>query len=427
MKRLAIILFLFCAFAARATFVFTNEFNATENWSSFDAGQFTAPSYLLGGAYFRTAVYLGNPQFTNHQDCVGASGSSWGNEITNHIESSESALWASYKVAGYNLFQANDNGGYQNSNTIWGLGTNYAISPGITFNGTAFTNEGITTVAITHWFVGNAIQDGGSAASNRNAGCIGLNTTYSNPQFDLFNEMRTNFTDDATNYYALGHPKPWLSLMMGMFQALNMGVDTNVWSVNFNFSNGTASTNNCTVTGLTMTATSLTCGFRPVREAMAWDVPDGIITNDARPLFGIIPALGTAFNDTIKATGLPANTYGIYCNGVLADVATDVQLASGRNWFTNYSTPFWTNRVECLGRDRDKCGANRVSLVLHSAGSTGSITGKADMVNFGSNSAQQYTTNAKRGTNYIAAMQTYVDQVRTNYDVAISSPRRCQP
>jgi hypothetical protein len=155
---------------------------------------------------------------------------------------------------------------------------------------------------------------------------------------------------------------------------------------------------------------------------LAWDVPDGTITNDARNAFVLMPELGNSFRWMIKVQKMPPGTYGISVDGVLTDIATDAQLASGRNWFTNYNGPLWAQRAAVLARKRDQEGCDHVALLPHSAGDLG-VLGLVDNVNYQSLASQNYDTYQLRGDAYLASMTNWIATM-TQYDVQINAAAR---
>ncbi|HXT10390.1 MAG TPA: hypothetical protein VN873_02420 [Candidatus Angelobacter sp.] len=396
----------------------TNEIDLTHNWTSYDSPQFSAPSYVLGGSDFATWFYCMYPQYTNHIYTLGEGGSSWGGDITNSVELAYQPLWASFAVPGYSIFLANNNGGY-GSNDVYTIGQLAAEAPTTTFNGTALTNEAIPTQPITWLFTGNPIEDF-TAASNRNNGSLALNALEGTPSFDLYNELFTNTagSSDGTNFYAGGHPHPGLSLVWAFWQLQNWGIETNIGTLTFDWGNAKAYTNFCAATGISVSGLTLSATVKWDRMPMAWDVPDGIITNNATSAFTLAPQFGTYFKWILQVTNLPFGNYHVFIDGSNVVELTSGQLAAGWNMFTNYNGALWAQRKEVLGRKRDQMGCDRVSLVEHSAGSTG-ILGVGDMVNYGSAAFSQYSS-GKRGTNFTAILATDIAHVQ-QYDAYINA------
>lgn len=150
---------------------------------------------------------------------------------------------------------------------------------------------------------------------------------------------------------------------------------------------------------------------------MAWDVPDGHITNDARGAFVAMPQLGNAMNWNLQVTNLPTGTYSVFVDSSNIITLPSAQLASGYNLFTNYNGPWWAQRKAVLAAKRDQEGTDHVTLIDHNAGSGGTL-GVGDLVNYQSDSAQEYDTDGLRGSAYVAAMATDISHMR-QYDTNI--------
>jgi hypothetical protein len=201
----------------------------------------------------------------------------------------------------------------------------------------------------------------------------------------------------------------------------NFGVDTNVGSFTLDFQNAlVAATNHCVVSGVSLSGNALSFTVHFSRMPMAWDVPDGTITNDARNAILVMPELGSAFQWTVQITNLPTGNYSAYVDGAFVDQGTAAQWALGRNWFTNYNGPLWKQRVAVLNAKRDQDGADHVSLLDHSAGSGGTIPGVGDLVNYESHGgvAGEVYPAAYTGTNFINYMAPSVSDLR-QYDFKI--------
>jgi len=420
------ILFFICGAHAFAFFPMTNEINGTIEWSSYGSPQFSAPSYVLGTEYYKSYFQLGNPAFTNHLYSPGHSGATWQTIYQSDWEMSEILLWYNFKVPGYDWILSTDNGGY-GSNSVVQWGTNLFSFPPLSWDGSSAGNEGLSIAGISHVALGcipDATDPPASLAWQRNTASTNLNGLYGAPIIDLNGILRANgwWTNSLVGFYAGGHPYPAGSLIMAMEMLLAQNVETNIGAVAFDWQAASASTNHCAVTGLTVSGNTLSCTIHFDRMPMAWDVPDGTITNDARDAFTVAPVLGNAFQWTIQVTNLPVGSCSIILDGSNIVTLSSSALAAGYNLFTNYNGSQWAQRKETLNRNFDQIGCDRVTRIAHSAGqalSLNAISGKADMVNLGGNASQQYVTNGKRGTNYTAAMQTWIDQVQTNYDVAI--------
>ena len=402
----------------------TNEVDATFDSASYD----TAP-YKWWGNYFATYFYDMYPMYTNHIYSVSRSGADWESQFEYQQEKYCLPLWASFgHVAGYDFMLANDNSSYVSNNVIqWG--TNLFGAPPLFWNGHSVTNEGAlaSAIHITHYPLGGIPQDsadGGWTAIDRNAAAMALAVQYHTPVVDMWHLLWTNgLSEDITNnrlfgFYPGGHPYAAGHLCMALKALIALGAETNVGSLSLNWATGAANTDHCEASAISINGNTLTCTVHFDRMPLAWDVPDGTITNDARNAFVIMPELGNSFRWMIEVTNLPAGTYNISVDGELTDTATAAELASGRNWFTNYNGPLWAQRTSVLAWKRHQEGVDPVTLLYHSAGDPG-VLNLADMVNYQSNASQQYDTLGKRGDIYVASMINLVFALR-QYDVEIN-------
>lgn len=424
MKFLAAIISIF-AVSKCAALTVTNEVNGTFDSSSYD----TVP-YKLWGHYFATYFYDMYPQYTNHIYSVSRSGASWENQYEVQQEKYCLPLWASSrKIPSFDWMLSNDNGAYS-SNDVVHWGTNLFNAPPLFWNGKAITNEGsiASALSVNHFSLGgipNDSDDGDEGAVSRNAGATALATKYKTPVVDMWHLLWTNgLAGDITNnrlfgFYGGGHPYPAGHLCMALKTLLALGAETNVGSITFNWAIAKAITNHCVASGLSLNGNTLTATVHFDRMPLSWDVPNGTITNDARGAFIVMPELGNSFHWTIQVTNLPVGTYNISVDGILTDIATDAQLAAGRNWFTNYNGPLWAQRISVLAWKRAQEGCDPVTLLPHSAGDQG-VLGVGDNVNFQSNASEQYDTFGKRGDIYLASIIGQVFQLR-QYDDRINA------
>ena len=424
MRRLIfIVILLFAGFRAGAQMIVTNEVDGTFNTTSYGVSP-----YLLWSDYFASYFYDMYPQDTNHIYDTSRSGSSWNLDFTAQEEKWDLPLWASFPVPGNDWVLANDNGSFH-SNDIIQWGTNLFNAPPLFWNGTAVTNEGVATAGITHYALGGIPEDtpdgDGGLAISRNDGSMALNRLYGTPVVDMWHMLWTNGVstdivgDRLFGFYPGGHPYPAGHLCMTLKALIALGAETNVGSMTLDWSNQlVASTNQCVVTDPSLSGGVFAFTVHFDRMPLAWDVPDGTITNDARGAFLLMPDLGNSFLWTIQVTNLPPGKYDISVDGVPTDVATAAQLAAGRNWFTNYTGPLWQQRVAVLNAKRDQEAADHITLLpSHNAGSLG-VLGFGDLLNYQSNGSQQYDSLGKRGTNYINAMTLWISHLQ-QYDLAI--------
>lgn len=402
----------------------TNEVDGTFDSASYD----TAP-YKFWGNYFATYFYDMYPMYTNHIYSVSRSGADWTSQFEFQQEKYCLPLWASFgKIPSFDWMLANDNSSFLSNNVIqWG--TNLFNAPALFWNGTMVTNEGVlaSSLHVTHYALGGIpadSPDGGWSAIDRNAAAMALAQQYHTPVVDMWHLLWTNgVSQDITNnrlfgFYPGGHPYAAGHLCMALRALVALGADTNVGSLTLNWAAGKATTNHCVASGIAVNGNTLTCTVHFDRMPLAWDVPDGTITNDARNAFVLMPDLGNSFRWMIQVTNLPAGTYDISVDGTLTDIATAAELAAGRNWFTNYNGPLWAQRASVLAWKRHQEGVDPVTLGPHSAGNLG-VLNTGDLINYQSNAAQQYDILGKRGEIYVASIIDYVAGLR-EYDVQIN-------
>ena len=428
MRRAFTILLLLATLSVRAV---TNEVNGTFDATSYD----TDPSHLWGN-YFATAFYSEYPQWTNHIYSWSRGGSDIHGDYAGQEFKRCAPFWNySSNITVFDWVLAdNDNGGYD-SNALVSAWSQLASGPPLFWNGTAPTNEGVLFPTVVHIPFGGIladVPDGDSGQLIRNNAETNLAAHAGVPVVDLWHMLATNgWSRDVTNarllgFYSGGHPfaSGHLCMAIKTLQALsvntNFGIDTNLGSFTLDLSNAVvAATNQCAVTGITRVGNTLTFTVRFDRMPMAWDVPDGVRTNDARNAFVVMPELGSAFQWTIQVTNLAEGNYKIFVDGVLTDYATDTQLAAGRNWFTNYNGPLWAQRVAVLDAKRDQEGADHYTLMAHSAGQPG-VLGVGDLVNYESSAGvnNEVYPLIYTGTNYVNYMAPRIADMR-RYDVAI--------
>ena len=406
-----------------------NEIPTGEIDGTFDSSSYDTTPYKFWGNYFATHFYDMYPQFTNHIYSVSRSGASWANQFEYQQEKYCLPLWASCEGAQiHDWMLANDNGAFS-SNDVVQWGTNLFNAPALFWNGAAITNEGgmASTLSVTHYCLGgipNDSPDGDEGAVGRNAGAMGLAELYGTPVVDMWDLLWTNglSSDIVSNrlfgFYPGGHPYAAGHLCMAIQCLVALGAETNVGSLTVNWAKKSAVTNHCAVSSITVTSNALACTVRFDRMPMAWDVPDGTITNDARDAFVVMPQLGNAFQWIIRVTNAPPGTYAVNVDGVLTDIATDAQLATGRNWFTNYNGPLWAQRASVLAWKRYQEGCDPVTLYPHSAGDQG-VLGVGDNVNYQSWASEEYDTLGLRGDALINSLTNQISNLR-QYDDAIN-------
>jgi len=423
MKLFLSILLVLIALRCESQTVFTTEVDGTVNMSSYGTSQtgFTLDYFV---SYFHTTY----PQYTNHIYDWSRSGTDWNGDYQSQEEKWCLPYWASFSVAGYDWVMANDNGSLD-SNATYTAGILIAAGPPLFYNGTAQTNESIATIGITHLPLGrfpHDSSDGDSGAIAGNAGSMGLAAHLGVPVIDLWNRLWTNgWSSDVVGARILGfsagsHPLAPGGLAGAIHMLLGLNVETNIGTLTFDWGAAAAYTNHVTASGISVSGDTLTATVHFDRMPMAWDAPDGTVTNNANTAFATMPSIGNAFNWIIQVTNLPPGNYRVLVDGQLVDSCTDAQLTSGRNWFPNTTGPLWAQRAAVLSAVRQQKGEDPVTLAYHSAGNTGTIGGVGDNVNFQSFASQYYDTDGFRGTNYTqnSNMLSIVSQVR-QYDTAI--------
>ena len=424
MRRAFIILFLACCLRASAAFVPTNEVDGTINGTSYDLG--TTEFY---GDYFSTYWYCMYPQYTNHIYSWSRSGTGWNGDYQQQEEKWCLPLWSSFSVPGYDWILASDNEGLVSNNT-YTAGLLIASGPPLFYNGTGQTNEGVLTKGITHIPMGRVPHDsaaGDSGAIFGNDGSMALANTLGVPVIDLWHRLWTNgWSSDVVGARYLGfsagsHPLAPGGLAVAMQQLLGLNVETNVGSLTFDWANASASADHSTASAITVSGNTLTATVHFDRMPMAWDSPDGSITNNATTAFMAMPSIGNALNWIVQVTNLPSGNYEIDVDGHFADSCTSVELAAGRNWATNCvpTNPLWLQRASVLRAKRYQQGIDPVTLTLVSPPNHNPyIPNTSDLVWYESYAGGQYDDAGKRGSNLVAAVDFVVTQLK-QYDVKI--------
>jgi len=245
-------------------------------------------------------------------------------------------------------------------------------------------------------------------------------TNFATPIVDSWHVLYTNgLLTVGSDFYSGGHPQPPGSFAMAMWHWRQLGFETNVGSLTFDFSNGTATTNHFTASGITISGLTLTATVRATRMAPSFDVPDGgSRTNDVRNAITEFPALGAFFNWPVSVLNLPAGNWVGSFDGVPVFTNTAAGWATGLNMFTNYCGPFWAQRIAVLDKIRDGYGVDHYTLVAtHTAGENG-VLNTQDLINYQSLGNQQYDTFGKRGSDYVGAMASCVTNGLYSYDTA---------
>lgn len=420
MKRLLSISLLLSALcvprSAFSQWIPTNEVDGTIDGASYDIS--TTGFY---GDYFCTYFYCVYPQWTNGINSWSRSGSSFTGDYESQEEKWAMPFWASFRTPGYDWFLANDNGGYD-SNGTYQAGLLLAGWPPNSWNGTASTNEGVTTSGLTHIPVGRVPHDspdGDSGAIAGNAASMALAQTLGVPVIDLWDRLWTNgWSSDVTGARLLGfsagsHPFAAGGLAIATHQLLGLNVETNIGSLCFDWAGARAFTNHWVVISMSVSGNTLTATAHADRMPMAWDANTNF---DARGAFVAMPSIGNAFNWIVQVTNLPSGNYDAYVDGQFVDSGTAAQWAAGRNWATNCAGPFWLQRSNVLAWKRWQQGVDPLTLVLVTLPNhVTHIPNAADNVIYQSHTGQNYDTFGLRGTAYL---NTFTNGIRISDDIA---------
>ena len=412
MRRILAILFLLPLLGA-ASFgsIITNDNTALV----FFASSYDTYTYHYFGDYVSSWVSLAQPQYTNHWYSASRSGGSLEDANEDRLERLGLAHWAEGKRA-IGIIMADDAGGYSSNDVRIQL-TNTFKAPQLLFNGSAYTNEGgwASTNTVT-WIGVGAIPhdslDGDSGEWARNDAVLQMCADYGLQGVDMWHTLWTGgWGADATNgthltgFYTGSHPYASGSVTMGIVLASALaGADTNVSLATVDW-NATAvvSTNHCVISGVSRSGNVLTFTRHDDRLPMAWDVPDGFITNDCRNGFVAVPQFSNAFWFTIAITNLPAGNYKVSIDGSQITTLSASALATGWNMFaSDYSSQYWRQRVKVLSLVRLKDGADPVTLIDHSAGEGG--PSGLDLVNYASWSRQFWLDPTIRGDSLISSI-----------------------
>lgn len=433
-----ILLLVFLCYSTLGQVIPSNEINGTYDSSSYDVGY---TSYM--GDYFATYFYCMYPQYTNHIYSWSRGGSGWNGDYQAQEEKWCLPIWYSFKVPGYNWILANDNESLV-SNTTYSAGLLIAAGPPLFYNGTAQTNEGITTIGIQTIPLGRPPHDstdGDSGAVAGNAGSMKLAIDLGVSVIDLWHAMWTNgvSADQNGNRYVWhpnfsgSHFSAGGGLINSVYQLKGLNVETNVGILTFNWNGGTASSIHSVANSISVLNDVLTATVLFDRMPMAFDANGGntigSLTNDARYATLIDSSIGNSFNWIIQVTNLPPGNYEIDVDGHYADSCTSTQLVAGRNWFTNCvpTNPLWQQRSNVLAWKRWQKGAipDTLQVIDPGAGHASHIPGAIDSVFYQSHANFLYDNNHIRGmmymTNIISGFSmTNEMRLYQQYDIAIN-------
>ena len=371
---------------------------------------------------------------------VSASGSSAQQFYENKQEQECLAIWAYGTTLGSsnrNIEMPNDNSAYVSNDVIHWF-TNIATAPLLFWNGTAKTNEGYSSVGVSHWFP-SGIDNIDANSRLRQDAATNASVIFGTPYIPLWWQTMTNggFTNIA--FFAQGHPVPIQSLEMTLFELYDMGFPTNIWFCHVDAATGTFVTNSCA--GINFSGGINGCSWTQKcdRQQFGWDWLDGISTNDASQFVTNMPFLGNLFTCTIQVSNLStATTYNVKVDGeTVWTGVTSAQLSTGMNTFTNYTNP-WRHQADAVKYALiDFRGADHTTYITHSAGSKG-VLGLNDLVNYQSG-AQGAWDAGQRGSTLVATLTpvvadmwsymhvAYVAAAQTNHNVSITATTAAWP
>ncbi len=321
------------------------------------------------------------------------------------------------------IAHATENGSL-NSNQMYLAMSNLFQAPFTMTNGVAMTNEpGWASTNFVQW-VGmgalpqeNANGDGGTVIA-RNGGGTNAGWTLGVRGVDIWGQLSHSWTNDfiATGganvgWFAApkaGHPGSGGQLSWALAILKGITTDTNLSTCTVDWSAAVIATNHCVLSSSSRSGNTLTFTRHDDRLPMAWDLPDGAITNDCSGAFRLFPGDMDLFRFTLQITNLPAGNYAVKIDGVTVAVLPSAALANGWNMFTNTVGPYWNQRKEVLGRIRDLEYVNRVTLVPGSAGDGVGI------VSLDSNAGARWAA-GDHGDALINSVAFKVTQVQTNF------------
>ena len=372
-----------------------------------------ASSYFTShrtGDYLDSAKHLYWPGLNIHcyEDSRGGAGIQEANE--NRLERKGLAQWANGSQFWGEIW-ADDNGGYDTNGVVNNV-TNTFRAPLWFFNGTAYTNEGGWSASHTiNWiglgaipYTNNFVE--GCAESIRNNAMTNAAAHFAFQSVDMFHPLLVWSNDQmsGSNTLRFGtpdvtHPGPPGNLDMAIVAAQSM-MDTNINTCILDYGRASVSvTQHCVVSSLSLAGSGLSFTWHADRHSMAWDEPDGTITNDASQAL----LKTNAFYEALVFTNVPNGTYKITEDGSNIYSATIANNSLTVNLFNVTRGAVWAQRREVLGRIRDKRGCDRVTLV--------------DSGSLGENSYDGSATTAwnagNRGDALISALATHISDLNT--------------
>jgi hypothetical protein len=375
-----------------------------------------------GEAYLHSYFVLNYPQFNLQFYNLSRSGQSMTDRLTNNIPVNGVPVWG-YQTNNFQHigFSLGTDAASLSSNNMFYAQSNVFKAPTFLSDGDSslVTHAGWCSTNLVQW-IGVGEPPTESSDGDLNEAARGYATTNAGWTFGIrglesWSRLVSSWTHDTTNNSGLniqwldsGHVGSGgqLSWMLALLKDIT--TDTNISNCTLDWAGTLVSTNRCVVSGISRTGNILTFTRHDDRLPMAWDAPDGTITNEANRAFNLIPSDADFFRFTLQVTNLPAGTYSVSIDGTLMATMPDTSLAAGWNMFTNTVGPYWAQRKEVLGRIRDLELANRVTLIPGAAGLD------QGTVSYMSDAAGQWAA-GKRGDDLIAALNTRITQLQTNF------------
>lgn len=338
--------------------------------------------------YLESYFQMNYPGSNIHVFNISRSGGTMDDVLTNRIQALGLPLWA-YQFNNYQhigISQPTDNGSLS-SNQMYLAQSNVFLAPALMSDGgtNLVPHAGWSSTNTIQWIAlgdppGASTNGGALTVKARNDASVNAGWNFGIRGVDSFNILSNGWVSDyntnsarnvqmvyiPAEHFLSGGGLSWcLSFLRGIT------TDTNVSTATVDWNGSVVSSSHCVISGATQNGNVLTFQRRDDRLPMAWDVPDGTITNDARPAFVLNPADADLFKYTLQIRNLPAGMYSVLIDGTPVAILPDTALTAGWNMFTNTVGPIWEQRKEVLGRIRDKEHVNRATLAPRAVDGTG--------------------------------------------------------
>jgi len=375
-------------------------------------------------AYVHSYLALNYPQYSLFFYNWSRSGGTMDDMLTNRLQRLGLPVWGyqSNNFQHIGIACMTDNGGLDSNGMYLAMSNVFQAPRIMSDGGTALNSQsGWASTATVQWIgLGEPPLEGpgpDTAQRDRNDATTNAGPRLGLRGIDIWNPLSQSWTNDyiangGTNIQWFSAPKAGhfasggaLSWALAILKSIT--TDTNISTCIADWAGSVVSTNHCVLSGVSQSGNTLTFNRLDDRLPMAWDVPDGTITNNATTAFNLAPGDANYFQFTLQITNLPVGNYIVKIDGATVAVLPQAVLAGGWNMFTNYTGPYWAQRKEVLGLIRDLEYVNRVTLIPGSAGD------QLGLVALGSNLDTQWGL-GKRGDDLIAAGNAKVAQVNTN-------------